>query len=458
MTGPPTENRLRDALRAHADTVDPDETAGLDRIRHLTGRARSRRRFDAAGLGVAAVLVIALVVVPGLGDDGSLVETVPPADEQSTTSAPTITTVPDATTPSTVAADPSPPAGTIWPPAGHAQYDDPVDAARSFVDEYIGFARPTFGEFSEGEPGAGEIEVFSTGENGLPRAEDVASTISLRRFGGDFWGVTSAQGDEIVLESPDPGDTITSPVAVAGRGSGFEAAILVEVRDSGSQAGDHLARDVTMGGSGETLEPFAAEIEFSEPSSSSGSLLLVETTGLERALTDFTVIPVAFGPSTGATPGGDPSTGGGPGGDPSTAVTQFEVFLVTGDGEVEAVDRSVPQTTAVLRAALTALLPGPTDDEKAAGYTSVLPVEAAGQAFDVVVSDGDAVIDFAPGLLGAGGLASAQSEALLRQLHGTVFQFAAVTRAEYRLGGSCDDFWSALQRSCTVVDRDTTGL
>ncbi len=46
---------------------------------------------------------------------------------------------------------------------------------------------------------------------------------------------------------------------------------------------------------------------------------------------------------------------------------------------------------------------------------------------------------------------------ILRQLHATVFQFPTVTSAEYRVGGSCDAFWSWLQRPCTRVDKKNPG-
>ena len=64
---------------------------------------------------------------------------------------------------------PAPPVIAVWPPAGHDHTTVPYAAATVVRRGYIGFAGPTFGEFREGEPGVGEIDVFETGESGQPR-------------------------------------------------------------------------------------------------------------------------------------------------------------------------------------------------------------------------------------------------------------------------------------------------
>lgn len=41
----------------------------------------------------------------------------------------------------------------------------------------------------------------------------------------------------------------------------------------------------------------------------------------------------------------------------------------------------------------------------------------------------------------------------MSQFNATVFQFPTVTSVEYRINGSCDDFFEWLQRVCSVIER-----
>jgi Immunoglobulin-like domain of bacterial spore germination len=297
------EDRLRTAVHAHAAGVQPDERS-LVAIRTRVRAAKHRRRAVLAAVGMAAAVAVA-VAVPRLTDQGK-VETI---DNPGPTivQPPSTTTRPDQSAPgqtSTTMA-PTPPAANLdeamWPdPAGPDRYADPVDAARSFVESFLGVTPPALSEFQAREPGSGAIDVFARDENGQP-LDRVATNLSLRQLDGEHWWVTAATSEGVELESPEPLAEVSSPARVSGRGRGFEGTVVVEIRDrSGSYAA--LGQDVAIAGAGETLEPFSVEVDFDRPTSGYAVLVASSDSGLEGARSDVTAFPVRF--STGAEDGG----------------------------------------------------------------------------------------------------------------------------------------------------------
>lgn len=106
-----------------------------------------------------------------------------------------------------------------------------------------------------------------------------------------------------------------------------------------------------------------------------------------------------------------------------------------------------------LRLALRTLLRGPTAGEEERGITSFFAGDVtAGAARSVELEGGRAIVDFED-LRDAipGAASSAGSRAMLAELDATVLQFRAVEEVEYRMEGSCEQFWHWLQRPCTVV-------
>jgi hypothetical protein len=114
-----------------------------------------------------------------------------------------------------------------------------------------------------------------------------------------------------------------------------------------------------------------------------------------------------------------------------------------------------------VRGAFDALVAGPTAAEEAAGARSMFGPASAGSVRSVSFEDGLLVVDFddfRDALSNAS--TSCGSEALLAQLDATAFQFPVVERVEYRLAGSCADFFGWLQRECATRERsdgDTSG-
>jgi hypothetical protein len=113
------------------------------------------------------------------------------------------------------------------------------------------------------------------------------------------------------------------------------------------------------------------------------------------------------------------------------APTRLAVYLVRGE-HVAPARRVVPHTTAVTRAALTALLRGPTAAERRAGYGSAIPGGTTLRG--VTVSHGTATIDLARRFEAGGGSLSM----LLRvaQVVHTATQFPSVHDVVFLIGGN----------------------
>jgi hypothetical protein len=178
----------------------------------------------------------------------------------------------------------------LWPPPDSAT-DDPVRAARSFVEEYIGVEDPALGPFAEKGAGAGEVDVHRRGEDGRQLAA-VVSTLSLRQVEGD-WLVESARSAEVEVATPAAGAEIASPTRIAGRGRGFEGNVVLEVREQ--YAVEPLAQKPVTAGSLEQLEPFSARLAFDFGGAEAGAIVAKTGSGIAAA-DGFAAFPVRFRP------------------------------------------------------------------------------------------------------------------------------------------------------------------
>jgi len=121
-----------------------------------------------------------------------------------------------------------------------------------------------------------------------------------------------------------------------------------------------------------------------------------------------------------------------------------------GSGQV-----SESPASADLRKALEQILRGPTAAPRAGDRHSWFSAATAGALRAVSVdSAGHATVDFRdlrPLIPNAS--SSAGSALLLEELNTTVFQFPNIRSVEYRMDGSCEEFWEWLQFGCQQVLR-----
>jgi hypothetical protein len=179
----------------------------------------------------------------------------------------------------------------LWPPPESAT-EDPLRAARSFVEEYIGVEDPALAEFAETGAGKGEVDVHRRGEDGR-RLAAVVSTLSLQQVEGGDWLVASARSSEVQLTKPAAQAEIASPVRVAGRGRGFEGNVVLEVRE---QYGvEPLAQKPVTAGSFERLEPFSVRLAFDPGGATAGAIVAKTGSGIAAA-DGFAAFPVRVRP------------------------------------------------------------------------------------------------------------------------------------------------------------------
>jgi hypothetical protein len=249
------------------------------------------RRRRPGGLAVALVVAIAviaaLVAVIVWPDESDDVTTGPTTTEEPAT---TVTTAPSTTAASTTAppttAAPVDTSTAVFPDAASGtRYDDPVDAARAFAVDFVGFTDPLVGEFMQGDTRSGEVDV-------RPVANGPVTTVFVRQLGtdGSWWALGSATAD-ITVDVPSTGDAITSPVTVSGSARGFEGVVPVEVRQDGTRS--PIGTGTVMGG-GDVPRPFTGQVSFSPPAADYGALVFLTNSGENGQVWAAAVMRVRF--------------------------------------------------------------------------------------------------------------------------------------------------------------------
>ncbi len=382
--------------------------------------------------------MIAVIVAAqtGGGDGTATSSTTTAATAASSTAAPSTTTAPATTTtvPAAVAA-------AMWPfPGTGVHYGTPTAAARSFATDFLRFRTPLVGDFQQGDSRSGEVPIRA-------RAQGFVTTILVRQLGpGDDWSVIGAATPDLEVTSPGVGQEVTSPVHLAGQALAFEGNVQVEVRQDGDLGA--IGHGFVTGG-GDVKRPFDGTVSFETPRSPYGAIVFSAPSAEDGSVEWAGAVRVAFR-STDIDAAG---CGGSQPPRPHLAAGRMEVKVYfncdrAGGGDVapRPVYRDAPKSPDVLRVALEALVAGPTEAERSAGYSSWFSDKTASALRSVRIDNGHAVVDFEdlrPLISGAS--SSAGSALLLSQLDTTVFQFRTVGSVEYRLTGSCEAFNEWLQ-------------
>ena len=117
--------------------------------------------------------------------------------------------------------------------------------------------------------------------------------------------------------------------------------------------------------------------------------------------------------------------------DPEPAPAQSRVAVYFIRGEKLGVGARQAEGQAVARAALEALLAGPSDEERDAGMTTEIPDGT--ELLDLAVADGTATVDLSGAFDDGGGSASMQAR--VAQVVATLTQFPSIERVAFRLDG-----------------------
>lgn len=216
----------------------------------------------------------------------------------STTTAPvtttgdsTTTSVPATSAPTTTVLEPTDvEAYALWPDAsGETRFDDPVEAARSFAVDVVGFTDPVLGELDEGDSRSGEVQV-------RPREDGPASIVLVRQLadadGADSWWVIGVSNEDIVLEDPQPQGAIDHPLLISGQARAFEGTVQVSVFADGSTT--PIGEGFVTGSGGPDLGPFEGEIDIATPGGGWGTILLYTTSAEDGSVWGATAVRVGF--------------------------------------------------------------------------------------------------------------------------------------------------------------------
>jgi hypothetical protein len=245
-----------------------------------------------AALAIAVAAVAALVTLLVWPDDEAddvtteLTTTLAPTTTATPTTEPSTTGPTTATTATTAVPAPVDTSTAVFPYASsEVRYDDPVEAARGYAVDFVGFTDPIVGEFMQGDARSGEVEV-------RPMANGPATTVFVRQLGSDgTWWVLGSATANIATDAPGAGEAISSPVTVSGNALAFEGTVNVEIRQDGAR--QPIGTGVVTGG-GDILRPFSGEVGFSTPTEQYGAVVFLTHSEQDGRVWEAAVVRVRF--------------------------------------------------------------------------------------------------------------------------------------------------------------------
>lgn len=266
----------------------------------------------AAGVLISAIVII-VVVLALLGDNDSSVDTTDTSTTTATTTESTSTettaststdsvtsssasttessTTSSATTTSTAPTtttvlDPDTYRSAAWPWVDSAtRFTDPVEAARSFAVDFIGFTDPIVGDFQQGDSRSGEVEI-------RPEASGPVTVVFVRQLGSDdTWWILGSATENITLTEPTAMSEVESPLTVAGTVLAFEGHVDIALRADGVTL--PLVETFATGG-GDVPRPFETTVEWSGTDSGGGALVLTTASAEDGRIWEAAVTRLLF--------------------------------------------------------------------------------------------------------------------------------------------------------------------
>ncbi|WP_436792937.1 Gmad2 immunoglobulin-like domain-containing protein [Actinospongicola halichondriae] len=286
---PDTASRLREALAAHAETIEPSSD-GLDRIERrlmTTPTQTNSRRWLIAGGSVAAALLAAVVVFVATDDDDTGVAT----DTSTTTTTEEATTTSSTTAETTTSTTEAPfvsdvdPYGVAYPSPLHSQrFDSPETAGASYATEVLGFTELVVVEYREGDSRSGEVVISD-------RANGPETIVLVRLMEDDTWYVLGSQTDDIAVDTPTAGDELSSPFDTTGSALAFEGTVDVIVRTQDDP--EPIGEGFVTGSGTPPAGPFTGEIEFTAPTEDTPGIVVYRILSAEDGhVTQATSFPI----------------------------------------------------------------------------------------------------------------------------------------------------------------------
>jgi hypothetical protein len=236
-------------------------------------------------LGIAVGIAVVLAVESWRSSDDNLV---PIATVQPSPVTTAVVVPAPSITPSPPAPDADDPlAGAVWPmPDSETRYNDPVEAARGFAVDFVGFTEPVLGEFLVADSRSGEVEV-------KPSDDGPTTIVFVRKLGDDdFWWVLGSASQNVIIQNPAVRATVDSPLTVSGQARAFEGNVEVELRADG--AAEPLFTATVTGGAGPDFGSFEGTFEFSDPGAGGGALVATVPSAEDGTVTEAAVMRLFF--------------------------------------------------------------------------------------------------------------------------------------------------------------------
>jgi hypothetical protein len=232
-------------------------------------------------LGVAVGIAVALAFESWRSSDDDNFEPAATTQAQAVVTNPPITPSP----PAPDANDPL--AGAVWPsPDSGTRYADPVEAARGFAVDFVGFTDPVLGEFLVADSRSGEVEV-------KPSDDGPTTIVFVRKLSDDeTWWVLGSASQNVIVERPRVRAIVDSPLTVSGQAKVVEGDVAVELR--ADRASEPLFTGTVTGGSGPDFAPFEGTFEFTDPGTGGGALLATVPSAEDGRVLEAAVMRVFF--------------------------------------------------------------------------------------------------------------------------------------------------------------------
>lgn len=231
----------------------------------------------------------------------------------------------------------------------------------------------------------------------------------------------------IVVETPAAGETVTSPLVVRGKAKGawfFEASFPVKLLDALGTERTSVPAQAQSEWMTEDYVPFEVTLPFKVENAQYGTIVFRRDnpSGLPEHDEEFRL-------AVWLEPSGSPDT--------MTVKAFFPNRTMQGDEctAVYPVERTIPVSQGVARAALTELLKGVTAEESSRGYHTVLPEGV--ELRSLTINNGTAVADFSS-TLNANTAGSCLVAAIRSQIETTLKQFDTVRNVIVSVEGRTD--------------------
>lgn len=236
-----------------------------------------------------------------------------------------------------------------------------------------------------------------------------------------------ATSSDIIISSPQPDAVVKSPLVLEGQATGqwyFEAQFNAKLFDAAEKELGSAILTAQSDWMTENLVPFKGELRFVSPQTATGTLFFLSSnpSGLEENQKMFAV-PVRFNLS----------------GNLSRVKVFFNNSRLDPEfscNKVFPVEREVEKTQRLATAAVTELLKGPSEADKADGFFTSIP--SGVQIQSLVIENGAAKVDFNEALqAGVGG--SCRVSAIRAEITETLKQFPSVREVIISINGRTED-------------------